>query len=227
MESINGKEEHDTFNSRMEGKKPSTAQTSAKNNPITQQQQFQFEKAAKSSKQGQRQGISHKALHPGLQNPKYSAGFHGKCIANGQNNDGIAEKVGSQIKISEVISDIFDSIPELYEAINDVKTDVSDKRSSICNKPKTNNLSLSQINETLICFENALRAINASNNDDSVGNKLNEQYAIIKELTVKYSKFNINDIIEIRIKQAITAIKEENENVLDNITKSFTEVKKY
>ncbi|MBW0554465.1 hypothetical protein O181_094180 [Austropuccinia psidii MF-1] len=56
---------------------------------------------------------------------------------------------------------------------------------------------------------------------------MNEQYAIIKELTDKYFKF-INDyIIETRIKQAISTIKEENEGFLENISKSFTEVKTY
>ncbi|MBW0514526.1 hypothetical protein O181_054241 [Austropuccinia psidii MF-1] len=48
-----------------------------------------------------------------------------------------------------MISDIFDSIPELYEAITDVKSHISGENSSICNNLKTNNLSLSQINETL------------------------------------------------------------------------------
>ncbi|MBW0502652.1 hypothetical protein O181_042367 [Austropuccinia psidii MF-1] len=164
MESIDGKEEHDAFNSRMEEKQPYTTQESAKNSPSSQQQQLQREKEAKSSKQGQRQGISHKNLQPGLQNPKNSAGCHGECISDGQKNDGIIEKGGSQIKIPEMISEIFDSIPELYEAINDVKTHVSDKNSSICNNLKTNNLSMRQINETLMCFEKVLRAIKTSNN---------------------------------------------------------------
>ncbi|MBW0590722.1 hypothetical protein O181_130437 [Austropuccinia psidii MF-1] len=97
MASIDGKEEHDSLNSRMEGKQPSTTQTSAKNSPSSQQQQFQHEKAATSSKQGQRQGTSHKTLQPGLQNPKRSAGFHEKCISDSQNNHGITEKGGSQI----------------------------------------------------------------------------------------------------------------------------------
>ncbi|MBW0507652.1 hypothetical protein O181_047367 [Austropuccinia psidii MF-1] len=91
MESIDGKEEHDSFNSRMEAKQPSTTQASAKNSPSSQKQQFQREKATKSSKQGQRQGTSHKKLQPGLQNPKNSAGCHGKCISDGQNNDEITE----------------------------------------------------------------------------------------------------------------------------------------
>ncbi|MBW0462116.1 hypothetical protein O181_001831 [Austropuccinia psidii MF-1] len=56
---------------------------------------------------------------------------------------------------------------------------------------------------------------------------LNGQSAIIKESTEKYSKFNIDDIIETRIKQAISTIKEEDKNVLDNISKLFTEVKAY
>ncbi|MBW0494492.1 hypothetical protein O181_034207, partial [Austropuccinia psidii MF-1] len=227
MASIDGKEEHDAFNSRMEEKQPSTTQASAKNSPSSQQQQFQCEKEATSSKQGQRQGTSHKTLQPGLQNPKDSEGCHGKCISDGQNNDGTTEKGGSQIKISEMISDIFDSIPELYEAIYDVKTHFSDKNSSICSNLKANNLSLSQINETLMCFEKSLREIQTSNNDNSFEHKLNEQSAMIKELTEKYSKFNIDYIIETRIKQAISTLKEENKYVLENISKSFTEVKTY
>ncbi|MBW0525088.1 hypothetical protein O181_064803 [Austropuccinia psidii MF-1] len=80
MDSIDGKKEHDAFNIRMEGKQPSTTQASAKNSPSSQQQQFRREKATTSSKQGQRQGPSHKALQPGLQNPKNTAGCHGECI---------------------------------------------------------------------------------------------------------------------------------------------------
>ncbi|MBW0512191.1 hypothetical protein O181_051906 [Austropuccinia psidii MF-1] len=227
MVSIDGKEKHDAFSRRMEEKQPSTTQASAKNSPSSQQKQFQREKAATSSEQGQRKGTSHKTLQLGLQNPKDSAGFHGECISDGQNNDGLQKKGGSQIKISEMISDIFDAIPELYEAINDVKSHISDKNSSICNNLKANSLSLSQINEPLICFEESLRAIKTSNNGNSFGNKLNEQSAVIQELTDKYSKFNIDDIIETRIKQAISTIKEENKNVLDNISRSFTEVKTY
>ncbi|MBW0570398.1 hypothetical protein O181_110113 [Austropuccinia psidii MF-1] len=40
MESIYGKEEHDSFNSRMEEKQSSTTQASAKNSPSSQKQQF-------------------------------------------------------------------------------------------------------------------------------------------------------------------------------------------
>ncbi|MBW0592256.1 hypothetical protein O181_131971 [Austropuccinia psidii MF-1] len=83
MESIDGKEELDAFNSRMEEKQPSTTQESSKNSPSSHQQQFQREKTATCSKQGQRQGTSHKALQPGLPNPKDSAGCHGKCISDG------------------------------------------------------------------------------------------------------------------------------------------------
>ncbi|MBW0574886.1 hypothetical protein O181_114601 [Austropuccinia psidii MF-1] len=227
MASIDGKEEHDSFNRRIEGNQPSTTHESATNSPSSQQKQFQCEKAATISKQGQRKGTSHKALQPGLQDPKDSAGFHGKCISDGQNNDGITEKGGSRIKISKMISDIFDSIAELYEAINDIKTHVSDKNLSICNNLKANNLSLSKINETLMCFEKALRTIKNLNNENSFGNKINEQSSIIKELTDKYSRFNIDDIIETRIKQAINIIKTVNKEVLDDISTSFTEVKTY
>ncbi|MBW0524212.1 hypothetical protein O181_063927 [Austropuccinia psidii MF-1] len=211
----------------MEEKQPSTTQTSAKDSPSGQHQQFQREKAATNSKQGQREGTSPKTLQPGLQNPKDSTGCHGKCISDGQNHDGITEEGGSQIKIPEMISDIFDSIPELYDAINDVKKHLSDKNETICNNIKTNNLSLCQINETLMCFEKVLRTIKNSNNDNSSSNKINEQSAIIKELTDKYSKFNIDDIIETRIKQAINIIKTDNKKILEHISNSLTEVKTY
>ncbi|MBW0580106.1 hypothetical protein O181_119821, partial [Austropuccinia psidii MF-1] len=227
MAFIDGKEKHDALDTRMEEKQPSTTQTSVKNSPSGQQQQFQREKAATSSKQGQREGTSPKALQPRIQDSKDSAGCHGKCISDGQNHDGITEEGGSQIKIPEMISDIFDSIPELYEAINDVKKHLSDKNETICNNIKTNNSSLCQINETLMCFEKVLRTIKTSNNDNSFGNKINEQSAIIKELTDKYSKFNIDDIIETRIKHAINIIKTDNKKVLEDISNSFTEVKTY
>ncbi|MBW0589156.1 hypothetical protein O181_128871 [Austropuccinia psidii MF-1] len=137
------------------------------------------------------------------------------------------EEGGSQIKIPEMISDIFDSIPELYDAINDVKKHLSDKNETICNNIKPNNLRVCQINETLMCFEKFLRTIKTSNNDNSFGNKINEQSAIIKDLTDKYSKFNIDEIIETIIKQAISIIKTDNTKVHDDISNSFTEVKTY
>ncbi|MBW0557603.1 hypothetical protein O181_097318 [Austropuccinia psidii MF-1] len=127
MGSIDGKEEYDAFNSRIEEKQPCTTKVSSKTSPSGQQQQFQHEKAATSSKQGQIEGTTPKALQPGLQDPKDSAGCHGKCISDGQNNDGIKKEGGSQIKISEMISAIFNSIPELYKAITDVKSHIYDK----------------------------------------------------------------------------------------------------
>ncbi|MBW0514551.1 hypothetical protein O181_054266 [Austropuccinia psidii MF-1] len=132
MASYDGKKENYAFNGRMEEKQPSTTQASGKNSPSSQQKQFQQEKAATSSEQGQRQGTSHKALQPGRQNPKDSARCNEKCLPDGQNNKGITEKGGRQIKISEMIADVFDAIPELYEGINDVKSHFSDKSSSIC-----------------------------------------------------------------------------------------------
>ncbi|MBW0572567.1 hypothetical protein O181_112282 [Austropuccinia psidii MF-1] len=225
MESIDGKEEHDSLNGRMEEKQPSTTQTSAKNSPSGPKQQLQCEKAATSSEQGQRKGTNHKTLQPGLQDSKDSTGCHGKCNSDGQNNDGIKKEGGSQIKISEMIFDFFYSIPELYEAITDVKSHISDKNSLICNNFKTNTLSLSQINATFICFEKALIEIKPSTDNNSFGNKINEQSTIIKQLTDIYSKFNIDYIIETRIKQAINNIKTDKKKVLYDISNSFTEVK--
>ncbi|MBW0505584.1 hypothetical protein O181_045299 [Austropuccinia psidii MF-1] len=117
----------------MEEKQPSTTKAGSKTSPSGQKQQFQREEAATSSKQGQREGTSPKALQQELQDSKYSAEFHGKCISDGQNHDGTTEEGGSQIKIPEMISDIFDSTPELYEAISDVKNHLSDKNETICN----------------------------------------------------------------------------------------------
>ncbi|MBW0590592.1 hypothetical protein O181_130307, partial [Austropuccinia psidii MF-1] len=92
MASIDGEEKHDALDTRMEEKQPSTTQASAKNSPSGQQQQFHCEKAATNSKQGQRKGINHQTLQPGLQNSKDSTGCHGKCVSDGQNNDGITKK---------------------------------------------------------------------------------------------------------------------------------------
>ncbi|MBW0547482.1 hypothetical protein O181_087197, partial [Austropuccinia psidii MF-1] len=222
--SIDGKEEYDALNRIMEEKQPSTTQASAKNSLSGQKQQFQHEKAATGSQQGKKKGTSHKTLQPGLQDSKHSAGCHVKCISDGQNNDGITKEGGNHIKVSEIISEIFDAIPELYEAITHVKSHIFDKGSSICNNLKRNNLSLSQINETLICFEKVSRTSKTSNNDNSFGNKINEQSAIIKELTDRYSRFNIDEKIETRIKQAINTIKEDQNKALDDISKSFNEL---
>ncbi|MBW0531938.1 hypothetical protein O181_071653 [Austropuccinia psidii MF-1] len=180
MASTDGKEEYDAFNSRMEEKQLSTTKASAKTSSSGQKQQFQRERSATGSKQGQREGTSPKTLQPGIQDSKDSAGCHGKCILDGQNHDGITEEGGSQIKIPEMISDIFHFIPELYEAINDVKKNLSYINETTFNNIKTNSLSLCQINETLMCFEKGLRKIKTSNNDNSFGNKINEQSAIIK-----------------------------------------------
>ncbi|MBW0465513.1 hypothetical protein O181_005228 [Austropuccinia psidii MF-1] len=46
MASIDGKEVHDAFNSRMEEKQCSTTQESSKNSPSSQQQQFQLKKSS-------------------------------------------------------------------------------------------------------------------------------------------------------------------------------------
>ncbi|MBW0579331.1 hypothetical protein O181_119046 [Austropuccinia psidii MF-1] len=92
MASFDGEEKHDAFDTRMEEKQPSTTQTSAKNIPSGQKQQFQREKAATNSKQGQREGTSPKTLQPGLQDSKYSTGCQGKCVSDGQDHDGIAKE---------------------------------------------------------------------------------------------------------------------------------------
>ncbi|MBW0555049.1 hypothetical protein O181_094764 [Austropuccinia psidii MF-1] len=89
MAYINGKGKNDSFNRKMEETQLSTTQASSKNSPNSQKEQFQHEEEAKSSEKGQREGTSHKTIQPGIQNPKDLKGFHGKCISNGQNYDGI------------------------------------------------------------------------------------------------------------------------------------------
>ncbi|MBW0553431.1 hypothetical protein O181_093146 [Austropuccinia psidii MF-1] len=219
MASMDGEEKHDALNSRMEEKQPSTSKASTKNSPSGQQQQFQHEKAATTSKQGKREGTIPKPLQPRLQDPKDSTGCHGKCISDGQNHDGITKEGGSQIKILKMISDTFDCILELYKATIDVKSHLSEKNTSICDNLKTNKLRLSQINDTLKLFERVSRTIKTSNNDNSFGIKINDQSTIIKELTEKFPKFNIDDTIETRIKQAVNNIKEDNKKALDDISK--------
>ncbi|MBW0542331.1 hypothetical protein O181_082046 [Austropuccinia psidii MF-1] len=227
MASIDGKENHDALTEEWRKNNPQPSKKSAKNSPNSQHHQFKREKAATNSEQGQNKGTSHKPLNARLQNHKYSTGCHGQCSPYGKNNDGITEEGGSQIKISEIISDIFDAIPEFYEVINYVKNHISDKNSSICKNIKTNDLSLSKTNETLMCFEKVSRTIKPSNNDVSFGNDINEQSAIIKELTDKYYKFNIADINETRIKESINIINTDSKKVLDDISNSFSEVKTY
>ncbi|MBW0528803.1 hypothetical protein O181_068518 [Austropuccinia psidii MF-1] len=70
MAYIDGKEEHDAFNSRMEEKQTSTTQASAKNSPSSQQQQFQCEKAATSSKKGKGKAPATKPYSQGYRIPK-------------------------------------------------------------------------------------------------------------------------------------------------------------
>ncbi|MBW0587951.1 hypothetical protein O181_127666 [Austropuccinia psidii MF-1] len=70
MESIDGKEEYDSFKSRMEEKQHSTTKASAKTSPSGQQQQFQCEKEAKSSKKGKGKAPAQKPYSQGYRIPK-------------------------------------------------------------------------------------------------------------------------------------------------------------
>ncbi|MBW0556588.1 hypothetical protein O181_096303 [Austropuccinia psidii MF-1] len=70
MASIDGKEEYDAFNSRMEEKEPSTTKESGKARTSGKQQKFQHEKAVTSSKQGQGEGTSPKPYIHGYRIPK-------------------------------------------------------------------------------------------------------------------------------------------------------------
>ncbi|MBW0590332.1 hypothetical protein O181_130047 [Austropuccinia psidii MF-1] len=92
MVAVDGEEKHDALDTRMEEKQPSTTQASAQNSPSGQQQKFQREKEATSSKKGKRKGPSHQSLQPGLQDSKHSTGCHGKCVSDGQNNGGMKKE---------------------------------------------------------------------------------------------------------------------------------------
>ncbi|MBW0546621.1 hypothetical protein O181_086336 [Austropuccinia psidii MF-1] len=70
MASIDGKEEHDAFNSRMEEKQPSTTKASAKNSSNSQQKEFQHEKAATSLKKGKGKAPATKRYSQGYRIPK-------------------------------------------------------------------------------------------------------------------------------------------------------------
>ncbi|MBW0571878.1 hypothetical protein O181_111593 [Austropuccinia psidii MF-1] len=75
MASIDGKEENNAFNRRMEEKQPSTTQASAKKSPSSQQKQFQREKAAKSSKKGKGKAQATKMYSQGYKIPKIQQNY--------------------------------------------------------------------------------------------------------------------------------------------------------
>ncbi|MBW0531396.1 hypothetical protein O181_071111 [Austropuccinia psidii MF-1] len=207
MASIDRKEKHDAFNSRMEEKQPSTTQESSKNSP---RRNSNVKKHSQAQRKGEGKAPATKPYSQGYRIPKFRRMPWEMYFRS-------PEKGGSQAKISEMISDILDGIPKLYISMNDVKSHISAKNSSNCNNLKTNNLSLSQINDTLVCFEKVLSTIKTSNNEYTFGNELIIKSSIINELTDKYSKCNIYEIIETRIKQAINNIKENYKKVLDDI----------
>ncbi|MBW0560411.1 hypothetical protein O181_100126 [Austropuccinia psidii MF-1] len=68
--SIDGKEEYDAFNSRMEEKQPTNTKASAKTSPSGQQKPFQCEKAATSSKKGKGKAPAPKPYSQGYRIPK-------------------------------------------------------------------------------------------------------------------------------------------------------------
>ncbi|MBW0510803.1 hypothetical protein O181_050518 [Austropuccinia psidii MF-1] len=99
MASIDGKEKYDAFNSRMEEKEPTNTQVGLETSPSSHKQKLKHEKETKSPEKGQGQRTSHKTLQLGLQNPKVSTGWHGKCVSDGKSNYAITEKGVSQITI--------------------------------------------------------------------------------------------------------------------------------
>ncbi|MBW0570746.1 hypothetical protein O181_110461 [Austropuccinia psidii MF-1] len=76
MASIDGKEEHDALNRRMEGKNPPPPKKVPKTAPVDRRSNYNMKKEATTSEQGQRKGTGHKALQPGLQDSTDSTGCH-------------------------------------------------------------------------------------------------------------------------------------------------------
>ncbi|MBW0557319.1 hypothetical protein O181_097034 [Austropuccinia psidii MF-1] len=70
MASIDGKEEHDAFNSRMDEKQPSTTQASSKNSQSSQQQKFQYGKQPKAQNKGKGKAPAIKTYSQGYRIPK-------------------------------------------------------------------------------------------------------------------------------------------------------------
>ncbi|MBW0583570.1 hypothetical protein O181_123285 [Austropuccinia psidii MF-1] len=70
MASIDGKEEHDSFNSRMQQKQPSTTQASAKNRPSSHQHKFQCEKQPQAQNKAKGKAPATKPYSQGSRIPK-------------------------------------------------------------------------------------------------------------------------------------------------------------
>ncbi|MBW0579717.1 hypothetical protein O181_119432 [Austropuccinia psidii MF-1] len=135
MASIDGKEEHDALNSRMEEKNPPPPKQVPKTAPIASSSNPNVKKQLKAQNKGRGKVPATKPYTQDYRIPKIQQDAMENVFQMARTMIEL-KKGGSQIKISEMISDIFDSIPELYEAITDLKTDVSDKHSSICNNLK-------------------------------------------------------------------------------------------
>ncbi|MBW0494269.1 hypothetical protein O181_033984 [Austropuccinia psidii MF-1] len=133
--------------------------------PIAGSSHSNIKKQPQAQKKGKGKAPATKSYIQGYRIPTIHQDAMEKRVSDGKNYDGITEKGGSQIKISEIIYDILGGIPNLYIAKNDVKRPISDKNSSIFDNINTNNLSLSQINETLMCFEKGSGTIKTSNNE--------------------------------------------------------------
>ncbi|MBW0583305.1 hypothetical protein O181_123020 [Austropuccinia psidii MF-1] len=80
---------------------PPPPKKSVKNSLSGLQQQFQREKAATSSKQGQREGTSPNALQPVIQDSKDSAGCHGKCISDARTMIELQKKEEARLRFQK------------------------------------------------------------------------------------------------------------------------------
>ncbi|MBW0553256.1 hypothetical protein O181_092971 [Austropuccinia psidii MF-1] len=69
MASIDGKEEHDAFNSRMEEKQPSTTQASSKNSSVASSRNFNMEKQRQSQNKGKGKAPATKPYSQGYRIP--------------------------------------------------------------------------------------------------------------------------------------------------------------
>ncbi|MBW0514714.1 hypothetical protein O181_054429 [Austropuccinia psidii MF-1] len=179
MAFIDGKEKHDDFNSRMEENNPPPPKNVPKTAPVASSSNCNMKKKPQAQNKVKGKAPATKPYSQGYRIPSILQDAIENIFQMARTMMELQKKEEARLKYTKMISDILYGISNLYIAINDVKSHTSNENSSICNNLKTNNLIMSQINETLMCFEKGLREIKRFNNDNSFGNKLNEQSAII------------------------------------------------
>ncbi|MBW0470722.1 hypothetical protein O181_010437 [Austropuccinia psidii MF-1] len=151
MESIYGKEKHDAFNRRMEENNPTPPKRVPKTAPIARSSNFNMKMQPQAENKAKGKAPATNTYSQGYRFLKIQKDAMKNVFQMAGTMMELQKKQGSQIEISEIISETMDGSKSLYIAINDMQSNISDKNSSICNNIKTNNLSLSQINETIMC----------------------------------------------------------------------------